>query len=77
MTIGPIEGVKYMLYSKSDEVSAHWPRRTLGLIVHVSPHPRELNGETFKKQTNTTLGEHPRELAPRAHHNEPQLVELE
>ena len=38
-----------MLYSKSDEMPVHWPRRTLGPIVHVSPHPREFNQHHFRR----------------------------
>ena len=44
---------------------AYWSRWTLGPMHHVSPHPREFKGETFKEQINTTLGEHPGELVPR------------
>ena len=36
---------------------SHTPRVSL---------PRGFNGETFKEQTDTTLGEHPGELVPQA-----------
>ena len=58
-------GYIVVLYSKSDKVPAHWPRRTLGPIHHVSPHPCEFKGETFKEQASTSLGEHLGELLAR------------
>ena len=65
-----------LLYSKSDKVPAHWPHRTLGPIHHVSPYPYEFKGETSKEHTNTTLGEHPGELASQVCPNQLRLDEL-